>query len=87
MKIKEGFVLRKVGGRNIVVATGKASVDFNGMIRINDVGALIWSKLSEGADEAALVQAVVEKYEVDTDTAKRDVNKFVNNLSEAGFLE
>lgn len=87
MKIKEGFVLRQVGGRNIVVATGKASADFNGMIRINDVGALIWSKLSEGADEETLVQAVVEKYEVDTETAKRDVSKFVNNLSEAGFLE
>ncbi len=87
MKIKEGFVLRQVGGRNIVVATGKASQSFNGMIRINDVGALIWSRLSEGADEDALVQAVVEKYEIDADTAKRDVNKFINNLSEAGFLE
>lgn len=87
MKIKEGFVLRKVGGRNIVVATGKASQDFNGMIRINDVGALIWSKLTEGADEDTLVQAVVEKYEVDIETAKRDVSKFINNLSEAGFLE
>lgn len=87
MKIKEGYVLRKVGGRNIVVATGKACSEFNGMIRINDAGAFIWNRLSEDIGEEALVQAVVEKYEVDADTAGRDVSKFIKNLKEAGFLE
>ncbi len=87
MKIKEGFILRNVGGSNVVVATGKASEAFNGMIRINDVGALIWSRLSSDADEDELVQAVVEKYEVDNETAERDVSKFVAKLREADFLE
>ena len=30
MKTKKGFMLRKVGGMNVVVAVGKASEDFNG---------------------------------------------------------
>ena len=38
MKIKNGFMLRKVGSQNVVVAVGTASKDFNGIIRLNDSG-------------------------------------------------
>ena len=41
MKIKDGFMLRKVGGQNVVVAVGKASRDFNGIIRLNDTGKFL----------------------------------------------
>ena len=44
MKIKDGFMLRKVGGQNVVVAVGKASRDFNGIIRLNDTGRFLWEK-------------------------------------------
>ena len=45
MKIKEGFVRRNVGGSDVVVAVGKASVEFNAMINLNSTGAFIWSLL------------------------------------------
>ena len=35
MKTKEGFILRKVGAQYVVAATGKASENFNGMMRLN----------------------------------------------------
>ena len=38
MKIKNGFMLRKVGAQNVVVAVGEASRSFNGIIRLNDSG-------------------------------------------------
>lgn len=31
MKIKEGFILRKVGGSNVIVPTGNETNEFNGM--------------------------------------------------------
>ncbi len=36
MKIKDGFILRNVAGNNVVVPIGQATIDFNGMISLND---------------------------------------------------
>lgn len=38
MKIKKGFVVRKVAGENIVVPVGGMSKTFHGMIKLNDTG-------------------------------------------------
>lgn len=38
MRIKDGFVMRKVAGKYVVVATGEASRSFHGMIKLNDTG-------------------------------------------------
>ena len=87
MKIKEGFILRKVGGQNIVVATGSASESFNGMLKVNEIGAMLWRLIDEGADEEALVKAVTDKYEVDAAKAAEDVRRFTQRLVSEGFAE
>ena len=38
MKIKNGFVLRDVGGQAVVIAVGEASKTFHGMINLNATG-------------------------------------------------
>ena len=48
MKTKSGFMLRQVGGKNVVVAVGKAAEDFNGLITLNSTGAFLWEQLSHG---------------------------------------
>ena len=53
MKLNENFVLRQIVGSWVAVAVGQASVDFNGMLRLNDTGVLLWNKLKDGADEQA----------------------------------
>ena len=42
IKIKEGFLLRKVAGDHVVVPVGEAGKVFHGMIRLNDTGAFLW---------------------------------------------
>ena len=49
MKIKEGFVVREIAGQSVVIAVGAASKIFNGIIKLNETGKIIWTKLSEGA--------------------------------------
>ena len=39
MKVKNGFILRKVGKQYVVAATGEASRNFTGMIRLNEEAA------------------------------------------------
>ena len=82
MKVKEGFVLRSVAGSNVVVPVGAASVDFNGMITLNDSGAFLWRELEKGADVDSL-----REYEVDEETARKCAADFTEKLLDAGCLE
>ena len=77
MRIKEGFILRKVGKQYVVAATGKASKDFNGMIRLNASAAYVFELLKEDMTEEALVAALLKEYDVDEETAKLDVDAFL----------
>lgn len=84
MKLKEGFVLRQVAGSWVVVAVGRASVNFDGMLSLNDSGALLWKALSEGRD---LVTVLTEEYEVSQEQAAQDVDEFLQTIRQAGCLE
>lgn len=86
MKIKEGFMLRKVGNQSIVVAVGEASRNFNGIIRLNETGEILWNTLSEDCGQADLVDKILDVYDTDRDTAQRDVEAFVMKLREADLL-
>ncbi len=89
MKIKEGFMLSRVGSQAVVVAVGEASRGFNGLIRLNDTGEFMWEKLSgpQGITEERLAALMIDAYDVDEETAKRDTAAFIAKLNEAGLLE
>jgi hypothetical protein len=87
MKLKEGFVLRQVAGSWIVLPVGVASVDFNGMVSLNETGALLWQALEKGADTDALVDALTAEYEVERAEAAEGVEEFLVTLRSVGCLE
>jgi hypothetical protein len=87
MKIKNGFISRQVAGNNIVVAIGEQSKVFNGVIKLNESGLILWNKLVGGANEAELVQALLDEYDIDTAIAEADVKRFIGELRDAGAVE
>ena len=87
MKIKEGFVLRTIAGSNIVVPVGAASIDFNGMITMNDSGAFLWKELEQDCDIDDLTAALLREYDVDEATARTCAADFIEKLKEANCLE
>lgn len=87
MKIREGFVLRQVADATIVVPSGTASLDFNGMITLNETGAFLWKLLESETDEDAMVSRMLAEYDVDEKTARAGINKFVARLGQEGLLE
>ena len=87
MKIKQGFVLRELGESYIVVPTGDAKLQFNGMISFNGTGAFIWRSLEKGLDREETVAALTSTYEVDEAIAAADVDRFYGKLREAGLVE
>lgn len=87
MKIKQGFVLRNMGGQAVVVSVGAASKVFNGMIKLNDTGEFLWTLMTKECTQEDLVAAMVEKYDVTKEVAKRDVENFINILKKPGIVE
>lgn len=85
MKLKEGFILRKVAGQNVVLPSGDV-LDLNMMITLNGTGAFLWQLLQEEIDEDAMVSALLGEYDVDEQTARASVAGFVAKLNENGFL-
>lgn len=87
MKIKKGFVLRSVGGENIVVPVGAMSKQFHGMINLNETGALLWNFYTEEHSIDEGVEKLLSEYEVEEEIARRDVEHFVKTVIEKGFAE
>ena len=87
MKIKKGFVLRVVGGENVVVPVGAMSKTFHGMINLNETGAFMWKFFSEEHTLDEGVAALLSEYEVDEDRARTDVQKFMDTIVGNGFAE
>lgn len=86
MRIKEGFVLREVAGQIMVIATGEASKNFHGMIKLNSTGKDIWVALQDGKSEAEIIKDLQDKYQIEEIQAKNDTKEFLNQMLEAGFL-
>lgn len=87
MKIKEGFVVRTLGEKTLVVPTGEASKSFHGMIELNDTGAFIWDLVSKGFDEGDIAKKFAEKYNVDETTALNDTKEIIEKMKNAGVIE
>ena len=86
MKIKNGFILRKVGKQYVVAATGEASKSFNGMMRLNDEAAYAFGLLQKETTEEELIAAMMEKYPADLEETKAGVAYFLDKLREADAL-
>lgn len=88
MKAKKGFNLRNICGQNIIVAEGKENLDFSNIISMNESSALLWKSI-QGKEFTSddLVKILVDNYEVDEATAKKDSDTLVNQWQAAGIIE
>jgi len=87
MKIKNGFVLRRVLDEAIVIPSGEASKSFNGMIKLNDTAAFIWEAIAGGKSLPEIAKSLSEEYGISVEKATEDANKMIEKLLTEGFLE
>lgn len=87
MKLNNNFVLRQVAATWVVLPLKSDTLDFNGMIRLNDSGAMLWKCLEQGADREGLVQALTAQYDVTPAQAGTDVDEFLEMLMKIGCIE
>lgn len=87
MKLKDNFVLRQVADTWVVLPVAEATVNFDGMLTLNEAGALLWHALEQGSDRDALADVLTKEYTVDHAQALADVDDFLEKLQENGCVE
>ena len=87
MQINKDFTIQKVGAFFVAVPVGETSKSFHGMVRLNETGAFLWNLMAQkDMTEEALVDALLEEYDVAREVAERDVHRVVETLSKNHIL-
>ncbi|MCD8107406.1 MAG: PqqD family protein [Oscillospiraceae bacterium] len=91
MKIKQGFIIRKVAGKYVVVATGEASKNFHGMVKLNETAKNIWEGLAAGKTPEEITDDLAKLNDAQTpedhERIAKDVQSMIKEIQDAGFLE
>lgn len=87
MKIKDDFVLRKVADSYVVVPVNSLTLDFNGVMNLNETGAFLFEALQKGIEKEELVNKMLDEYDVTREKASVDIDTFINKLKDADVFE
>ena len=87
MKIKEGFITKKVAGDVIDIPAEQALVDFKAIITLNETGAYLWEFLREDTSKEKLLENMLKEYDADEKILSADIDEFLSVLEEKGLLE
>ena len=88
MKIKEGFVVRKLGTQYVVVALSNEASQLNYLIKLNEIGAFMWEILTKkDTSKEELVKEVLNEYDASEEQVTNDVNEFISILKEKKILK
>lgn len=87
MKVKDGYILKKVAGENIVIATGEARLSFNGIITFNEVGAEVFTRLDGTRTVDQITQEIASLYNAPKEIIEKDINKLIEKMRNHGLIE
>ncbi len=76
------FLASDVDGELILV-----HADSGAFFSLSGTGLAIWQALDHSNDPAAIVQTLLDSYDVDHDQCERSLAEFSGRLVEAGFAE
>ena len=86
MHVVPGFVVREIAGETIAIPAGAAARELSGLLALNGSGQDLFQLLQTEQTEEALVQSLLDTYEIDADTARADVAEFLEVLRSNGVL-
>lgn len=86
MKATKTMIMREIAGEYILIPVGEAATELFGLVSLNESGALLWERLQQECTEKDLIEAVLAEYEVDEETAKTGVRRFLEKMRKENLL-
>ena len=87
MKLKYDFAIQEVADNFVAVGRDRKTGDVAKVLKLNETGAVILQGLLDGADTVAIVSRLLEEYDVEPQEAEREVNAFLDMLTESELVQ
>ena len=88
MKLRYKFIVRNVSGKPVAVAVGQDNEKFNGMIKLNFSGEVIFQMLQTGTHSLnEIVAAFAQQFQISEETARPAVEAFIDQLRKNELLD
>jgi len=81
-RVKQGLIAQSVDGELLILNREQQQIH-----QLNPVASFIWNKLDGQQSNDQLVTAIIEKYEVEQDVAKHDLESLLSELSDLNLIE
>lgn len=87
MRIKKNpdLIMRNIAGECVLVPTGELAAKFNGMITLNASAQFIWEHMEAVSSIEEMTALLLDAFEVDEETAARDVRGFIATAIHVGY--
>lgn len=86
MKLKLSFETMELDDQIVAIPVGEFRESYQGVIVVNETGALILKLLMEETSEEEIVQRLCESYEVSEERAAADARKYIEEFRKRDFL-
>ena len=86
MTLKPDFPIVQMANDFMLVPTGDQIDSFNGTVILNEVSAFMLNQLKEDLEKEDLVERLVREFDVESATAREDVDVAVEKLKQIGIL-
>lgn len=87
MRLSDGFITHDSEDEQIMVAVGENADRFHGIIKNNATAAFIVECLKNDTTEENIIDEILEKYDIDRETATKDVHSVITNLKTVGVID
>lgn len=79
-------MLREIAREYVLIPTGEAAIQFQGIMSLNESGLLLWKKLQNGCTESDMIDTLLQEYDTTREEAARDVAVFLKQLTDQKLL-
>lgn len=80
------YVIREIGGETLLVPVKASAGELDSLFTVNEVGAVVWRAVEARSSVRDIVAAVVSGFEIDRESAQRDVIEFLELLARRGLV-
>ncbi len=88
MQIKEGLEIRNIAGEKVLIMQGRYGVDMTKVVSFNATAEWLWNTLyGKTFSMEDVTNLLIERFEVDADTAEADAKKWIDQLQQCKAIE
>ena len=89
MRLKSGFTLRHVCGKDTVMAQGLAASSYGHVLQLSEAAAWLWREAQRQGEFSveSLADALCQEYDISPEDARADVAELTAQWQQVGVVE